>query len=90
METSLPGNKGVAKKGQYEEPVGHRPDAGDRIDLSVQAKEGSTHRLDAAASDPRVERVDAIAQRVADGSYAATNEDIADGLVRAAIFDRLL
>src|SRR5262245_22125364 len=91
-EASLPGRKGTAAKAERpESPTSQPPESGDRIDLSRQAKEGVEPGYDAATfPDTRGDRVDAIAQRVQSGTYSATTDDIADGLVRAAIFDRLL
>lgn len=90
-DASLPGGKVVPKGGQPGPSPNRGAEAGDRVELSAQAKEGAALRYDVAVtSDARTERVAAVAQRVEDGTYSATSDAIADGLIRAAIFERIL
>ncbi|MBI3608255.1 MAG: flagellar biosynthesis anti-sigma factor FlgM [Nitrospirae bacterium] len=90
-DTSLPGVKGKQKEAPAQRPGGEGEASPDRIDLSDQAKDiGELRQSVAALPDVRSERVAAITAKLADGTYTVRSAQIADKLIRAALFDRLL
>jgi negative regulator of flagellin synthesis FlgM len=90
-ETSLPGVKDKQTDAPARQPGARSEASGDRIELSDQAKDiGELRQSIAALPDVRSERVAAIAAKLADGTYTVRSEQIADKLIRAALFDRIL